>query len=131
MDGYVIGGISFASWPAAFTFIFNQLTHMQHTRNIREFVINDFLFGDAAALEDDKSFLDSGILDSTGMLELIMFLEGTYNIKIQPEEMLPENLDSVNRVAAFVERKMAEELTVERAKAEIGHSSGNGRVGEL
>ena len=78
---------------------------MNHIKEIREFVINNFLFGDAAPLQDDKSFLDSGIVDSTGMLELIMFLESTYDIKIEPEEMLPENLDSVNRVAAFVERK--------------------------
>ncbi len=80
---------------------------MNRTKEVREFVINNFLFGDRAPLQDDKSFLDSGIIDSTGMLELIMFLETTYNIKIEPEEMLPENLDSVNRVVAFVTRKLS------------------------
>lgn len=80
---------------------------MNKTQQIREFVTNNFLFGDGAALQDDKSFLDSGIVDSTGMLELITFLEETYSIKIEPEEMLPENLDSVNRAAKFVETKLA------------------------
>jgi acyl carrier protein len=79
---------------------------MNYTKEIREFVINNFLMGDADSLQDDKSFLESGIVDSTGMLELIMFLESTYNIKIEPEEMLPENLDTVNRVALFVAKKL-------------------------
>ncbi len=82
---------------------------MDHTKEVREFVINNFLFGDGSSLQDDKSFLDSGIIDSTGMLELIMFLETTYGIKIEPEEMLPDNLDSVNRVAAFVAKKQVPE----------------------
>jgi len=82
---------------------------MNYTNEIREFVINNFLFGDEASLQDDKSFLDSGIIDSTGMLELIMFLEQTYGIKIELEEMLPENLDSVNKVAAFLAKKQAPE----------------------
>ncbi len=82
---------------------------MTNTKEVREFVINNFLFGDGSSLQDDKSFLDSGIIDSTGMLELIMFLEQTYGIKIEPEEMVPENLDSVNRVAAFVAKKQVPE----------------------
>ncbi len=80
---------------------------MNYAKDVREFVINNFLFGDASSLQDDKSFLDGGIVDSTGMLELIMFLENTYGIKIEPEEMVPENLDSVNRVAGFVTRKLS------------------------
>ena len=77
-----------------------------YTKVIREFVIENFLFGDGALLEDDKSFLNNGIVDSTGMLELITFLEQTCGIKIEPGEMLPENLDSVTRAAAFVARKV-------------------------
>jgi acyl carrier protein len=82
---------------------------MNHTKEIRDFIITNFIFGDAAALQDkdDTSFLDSGIIDSTGMLELVMFLEQTYDIKIEPEEMVPENLDSVNKVAQFLSRKLA------------------------
>jgi acyl carrier protein len=80
---------------------------MNYAKEIREFIIRTFLFGDADALEDDKSFLENGIVDSTGMLELIMFLESTYGIKVDPEEMLPENLDSVNRAVEFLEKKRA------------------------
>jgi len=78
-----------------------------HASKVREFVISNFLFGDAGNLQDDTSFLDAGIVDSTGILELIMFLEANYNIKIQPDEMLPEHFDSVNRVAQFLTRKLA------------------------
>jgi acyl carrier protein len=81
---------------------------VNHAKEIREFVISNFLFGDAAALEDEKSFLESGIVDSTGMLELIMFLEGTYGIRVEPEEMVPENLDSVNRLVKFLGKKQAQ-----------------------
>jgi acyl carrier protein len=78
---------------------------MNHTKEIRDFVVTNFLFGDASSLQDNTSLLDRGIIDSTGMLELIMFLEQTYDIKIEPEEMLPENLDSVNKVVQFLGRK--------------------------
>ena len=75
---------------------------------IRRFVINSFLFGkDGADLSDDDSFLEKGIVDSTGILELIGFLEERFRIKVADEDLLPENLDSVNRVAAFVNQKRA------------------------
>jgi acyl carrier protein len=81
---------------------------MKHAQQIRDFVVSNFLFGDASALQDDTSFLNSGIVDSTGILELVMFLETTYGIKVDPQEMLPENFDSVSRVVAFVTRKTGE-----------------------
>lgn len=81
---------------------------MNHAKEIREFVISNFLFGDASALEEDKSFLESGIVDSTGMLELIMFLEGTYGIQVASEEMVPENLDSVHRIVEFLVKKQGQ-----------------------
>jgi len=80
---------------------------MDYSKEVREFIVKNFLMDDAEALGDDTSFLDSGIVDSTGMLELIMFLENRYQIKIEPEEMLPENLDSIDRVAQFLGRKGA------------------------
>jgi len=80
---------------------------MHYSDKIREFVITDFLFGDGASLKDDTSFLETGIVDSTGILELITFLEQTFGIKVNPEEALPENLDSVAKAAAFVQRKLA------------------------
>jgi acyl carrier protein len=82
---------------------------MNYAKEIREFVVTNFLFGEAGSLQDDTSFLDGGIIDSTGILELIMFLENTYGIKIQPEEMIPQNLDGINRVVQFLARKLADQ----------------------
>ena len=74
---------------------------------IRQFVVNSFLFGrECDAPTDDASFLESGIIDSTGVLELIGFIEGRYRIKLDDEDLVPENLDSVSRVVAFVKRKL-------------------------
>jgi len=80
---------------------------MDYAKEVRDFVISNFLFGEAGSLQDETSFLDSGIIDSTGMLEMIMFLENTFGVKIEPEEMVPENLDSINRVVQFLKRKLA------------------------
>jgi acyl carrier protein len=78
---------------------------MDIRETVRAFIIDNFLFGDAGELENETSFLDSGVIDSTGMLELITYLEEHFNIRIEDEEMLPENMDSLNNVAAFLERK--------------------------
>ncbi len=72
---------------------------------IRQFVIDNFLFGQDRAFANSESLLENGIIDSTGVLELIAFLESRYSISIADAELLPENLDSVDRVATFVERK--------------------------
>jgi acyl carrier protein len=75
---------------------------------IKRYILETYLFtSDPSALGDEESFLDRGIIDSTGVLELIMFLEEQFGVTIADDELLPENLDSVNRVAAFVERKRA------------------------
>jgi acyl carrier protein len=75
--------------------------------DIRQFIVENFLFGQHAnTLTDDASFLDNGIIDSTGVLELIAFLEERFGISIADEELLPANLDSVNRVCGFVGRKL-------------------------
>jgi acyl carrier protein len=78
---------------------------MNCAKEVRDFIVTNFLYGDGAPLKDETSFLDSGIIDSTGMLELIMFIETSYGIKVQPEEMVPENLDSLNRVVRFITSK--------------------------
>jgi len=78
-----------------------------HAVTVRDYVVTNFLFGEAGSLQDETSFMGGGIIDSTGILELVMFIEETYSIKVQPEEMLPENFDSVNRVAAFIGRKVS------------------------
>lgn len=72
---------------------------------VRNFVIDNFLFGDGAGLEDDASFLDEGIIDSTGVLELVAFIEETYSISILDEELIPENLDSIKNIVGFIDKK--------------------------
>ena len=75
-------------------------------QQIRQFILSSFLFSnDESQLADDASLLDQGIMDSTGVLELVAFLESQFGIKVADEELVPENLDSVNRIAAFVGRK--------------------------
>ncbi|GAB6910188.1 conserved hypothetical protein [Desulfosarcina cetonica] len=74
---------------------------------IRDFIIENFLFGNADGLQDDTSFLEEGIIDSTGVLELVTFLEETFEIQVDDEELIPENLDSINNVTAYLDRKTA------------------------
>lgn len=73
---------------------------------IRDFIIENFLFGSADDLADDSSFLDGGIIDSTGVLELVEFLEEDFSITVDDEELVPENLDSINCVTAFLQKKL-------------------------
>jgi acyl carrier protein len=73
---------------------------------IREFVIENFLFGADDGVEDDTSFLENGIVDSTGILELVTFLEEEFEISVEDEELIPENLDSINNVVAYLQRKL-------------------------
>lgn len=72
---------------------------------IRTFIVENYLFGDDEGLEESTSFLDEGIVDSTGILELIEFISEEFSITVEDEELVPENLDSINNVAAFIERK--------------------------
>ena len=73
--------------------------------SIRKFVVDNFLFGQEDGLTDESSFLDKGIIDSTGVLELVAHLEETFGIKVEGEELVPDNLDSINAIAAFLQRK--------------------------
>ena len=73
---------------------------------IREFIVENFLFGQDNGLQDDASFLDEGIIDSTGILELVSFLEEEFSISVEDEELIPENLDSIVNVVAYLERKI-------------------------
>jgi acyl carrier protein len=76
---------------------------------IRAFVLTNFLFGQGGdAVTDSDSFLATGIIDSTGVLELVGFLEKHYGIHIENDELVPANLDSVNKAANFVRRKLGE-----------------------
>lgn len=72
---------------------------------VRQFVLEDFYVSDPGELTDDVSLIDSGVVDSTGMMSVILFLEDEYGIHIGDRETIPENLDSISRIARFVERK--------------------------
>jgi acyl carrier protein len=74
---------------------------------VRTFIIDNFLFGQRSSdLTDDSSFLESGVIDSTGVLELIGFIEQRYKVTIADDELVPANLDSVSRVTNFIQRKL-------------------------
>lgn len=76
-------------------------------QELRQFVIDNFLFGQGNGnLRNDDSFLDKGIIDSTGVLELVVFLEEKYRIKIEDRELVPDNLDSITNLVRFVETKL-------------------------
>jgi len=76
------------------------------TDDIRQFVIENFLFGKGENLQNGESLLDRGVIDSTGVLELIQYIEDRYGIKVEDEEAIPQNLDGVNNVASYVCKKL-------------------------
>ena len=75
-------------------------------REITAFIVDNFLFGNEAdAPSADDSFMDLGLIDSTGILELVAFVEDRYRVTVEDDELIPDNLDSVNNLAGFVSRK--------------------------
>jgi acyl carrier protein len=73
---------------------------------VRNFIVANFLFGEADGLQDDTSFLEAGILDSTGVMEVVGFLEEQFSIRIDDDELTPENLDSISSIGKFVSSKL-------------------------
>ncbi len=75
--------------------------------DLKEFIVKAFLFGNKnQTFADSDSFMDKGIVDSTGILELTSFIEKKYGIAIEDEEMVPDNLDSINNLVGFIARKL-------------------------
>jgi acyl carrier protein len=86
---------------------------------IRHYILENFLFtDDENALKSEASFLEEGIVDSTGVLELVMFVEETFGIEVRDEEIVPENFDSVKQLATYIQ------LRADEIKPQDG---GNGR----
>jgi len=80
---------------------------MQTETKVREFVLKNYLFTtEQSALKSEDSFMKSGIMDSTGILEMIMFLHDEFGVDVMDDEMIPENLDSVQNVVAFLGKKL-------------------------
>lgn len=73
---------------------------------IRNYVLENYLFtDDQSSLSNDDSFIEKGIIDSTGILEVIQFLEEEFGIRVEDDEMVPENLDSVDNIIGFLSKK--------------------------
>jgi len=83
---------------------------MQVKSEIRHFIVENFLYGqDDNTLGDDVSFMESGIIDSTGVLELVSFVQNKYKIRVSDEELIPTNFDSLKLLVSFIEKKSASE----------------------
>ena len=78
---------------------------MDNVSKVREFIVENFLLGDGDVLKEDTSFMEEGIIDSTGILELVFFLEETFGISVEDNELIPENFDSLKKMARYVEAK--------------------------
>jgi acyl carrier protein len=76
------------------------------TGELRDFIVENFLFGQSSRFSDTDSFVKQRIIDSTGVAELISFIEERYGIRVEDDEIVPDNLDSINNLRQFIERKI-------------------------
>jgi acyl carrier protein len=81
---------------------------------VRDFVRTNFLFNSATPIDDDSSLMEQGIVDETGVLELVMFVEETYGIQVDEGDLIPENFDSIDRISSYI----FEHLTAREALSE-------------
>ncbi len=87
---------------------------------LQAFITDNFLFGRLdGAISDDDSLVEGGVVDSTGVLSLVGFLEQSFGVRVQDDEIVPENLDSINRLVAYISRK-------QEAAHNAGHAGGIG-----
>ncbi|MBC8184866.1 acyl carrier protein [candidate division KSB1 bacterium] len=78
---------------------------------VRDFVNENFLFGNTnVTFNNNDSFIEKGIIDSTGVLELVSFVEEKFNFRVNDEEIIPDNLDSITNLTTFIQKKQAENL---------------------
>jgi acyl carrier protein len=82
---------------------------------LKRFIVDNFYVPEGEALEDGASLRARGIVDSTGVLEIVEFIEGTFGIRVEEEEIAPINLDSIDAIAAFVSRRSVE-VTLDRPR---------------
>jgi acyl carrier protein len=79
---------------------------MQIENEIRKFIMENFILDGEIKLSEEDSLLERGVIDSTGVLELVAFIEETYQFKIKDEELVPENLDSIKNILQFIQSKL-------------------------
>jgi acyl carrier protein len=88
-----------------------------HTeQQIREFLTNNFIFDPTVQLDLEDSFMENGVVDSTGILEVIMWVESNFGVKVEDSEVLPENFDSIGSLMRYVESKQAGSEAKEEAE---------------
>ena len=93
---------------------------MQLENQLRRFVIDNFLYGREETFSNHDSFLEMGLIDSTGMLELVGSLEKKYGIQVEDADLVPDNLDSIFQLTQFIQRKLQAQAAANRAgRAEI------------
>lgn len=81
-------------------------SEQQIRADLRQFFVDNFFMGEASAVpQNSDSFMETGTVDSTGMLEIVMFLEQQFELKVEDHELIPENLDSMDNLVSFVGRK--------------------------
>jgi len=78
---------------------------MDNKEAVRRFILSNFFVPEGSPLADDDPLLEHGVVDSTGVLEIIRFIEENYGIKLDDDEIVPENLGSIANITAFIERK--------------------------
>ena len=79
---------------------------MSNAEVIRSYIVENFLFGDDDGFDTETSFLENGIIDSTGIMELVDFIEKKFNFQVDDEELIPDNFDSVQNIVNFLKEKI-------------------------
>jgi acyl carrier protein len=80
--------------------------NMSYQESVREFIVENFLFGDEEGLENESSFFETGVVDSTGILEIVSFIEEEFEVKVEDEDLIPENFSSVVTIDQYLHRKL-------------------------
>jgi acyl carrier protein len=94
-------------------------------QQVRIFIIENFLFGQDGGLKDGDSFLQGAVIDSTGVLQLVAYLEETYGIAVEDEEVTPENMDSISNVSAYLRRKLKDAAKAHACSVQESIPGGN------
>lgn len=82
------------------------LTQLKTKEKIAAFINEYFVKDSGVVLKDDTSLLDEGVLDSTGVMELVAYIESDFKIKVEDEEIIPDNFDSISKLVSFIDKKL-------------------------
>jgi len=96
---------------------------MDTRQAVRDFVTSSFFVSDEGSLTDSASLLELGVVDSTGVLEIITFLASAFGVTVEDDELVPENLDSIERITAYVTRKVQSSSAAAAESTAAAHES--------